>query len=322
MIGYLYHSMQTNGSEFFETFDTFYTLLQNPNVSEQVTVENVTQTFNCACFIEAAIAKVQAEGKVSDLEKCLQEYRRLEEKSFSYTCSDLAKACDKLLECYLKDSNFPTEIVDEYLKLYIQHFGYDRLNTFLRQLINHSISISTIIESLEELGVPLSHMENEALIMSWEMAITTGDKNGVVNCINKMIDDGEVSKLICLITELHDDNVIRKLVQEIFVLKLVENNSAICTAFADVRKEVLLKLLKDHNFCTNFIDAIFYFGRNMQQIDGNWLSDYEFKYEHLCKIIRILLNGPRVICELVYNRLSVAKTQPDSKIWNDIEKHL
>lgn len=312
--------MQTDGSEFFETFDAFYTLLQNPNISKQVTVENVTQTFNCARFIEAAIAKVQAEEKVDDLEKCLQEYRRLEGKSPSHTCSDLAKACDKLLERYLKDSHLPTEIVDEYLELYTQHLGYDRLNVFLNQLINNSISTNIIIESLEELGVPLSHIENEALIMSWEMAITTGDKSGVVNCINAMINDGQISILISLITELRDDNVIRKLVQETFALKLIENHPAICITFTDIKKESLLKLLQDHNLCTNFIDAIFYFGRNMQQVDGDWLSDYNFKYEHLCKIIKILLNGPRVIYELVYNRLSVAKTQPDNKIWNDIER--
>ncbi|XP_032662965.1 uncharacterized protein LOC116840406 [Odontomachus brunneus] len=312
--------MQTDDSEFFETFDAFYTLLQNPNVSKQVTVENVTQTFNCAHFIEAAIAKVQAEGKICDLEKCLQEYRRLEGKSLSHTCSDLAKACDKLLERYLKDSHLPTEIVDEYLKLYTQHLGYDRLNVFLKQLMNNSISVNIILESLEELGVSLSHIENEALIMSWEMAITAGDESGVINCINAMISDDQVSRLVCLITELHDDNVIKKLVQEIFTLKLIENHPAICIAFTDIKKELLLKLLQDHNLCTNFIDAIFYFGRNMQQIDGDWLSDYNFKYEHLCKVIKILLNGPRVIYELVYNRLSIAKTQPDNEIWSDIER--
>lgn len=313
--------MQTNGSEFFETFDVFCTLLENPNISKEVTIENMAQVFNCAQFIEAAIAKAQAEEKECVLEKCLQEYRKLKGKSFSYTFSDLAKACDKLLEHYLKNIHLSTQIVDEYMKLYTEHFGYDRLNVFLKQLMRNSISVNTIIESLEELGIPLSHMENEALIMSWEMAITDGNKTGVIKCINEMINDDQVSRLVCLITELHDNNVIMELVKEIFTSKLIENHPAICVALTDIKRKLLLKLLQDdYNFCTNFIDAIFYFGRNMQQIDKDWLSDYDFKYEHLCKIMKILLNGPPVISELIYNRLSVAKTQPDGKIWNDIEK--
>lgn len=312
--------MQTSGSEFIETFHAFYTLLQNPNISKEITVENVAQTFNCAYFIEAAIATVQAEGTECDLKNCLRTYQRLEEKSLPYTLSDLAKACDKLLEHYLKDSHLSTEIVDEYLKLYTQHFGYNRLYVFLKQLMTNSISMNTIIESLEELGVPLFHMENEALIISWKIAITNGDKTGVIQCINEMINNGEISKLICLINELYDDNVVTELIKEIFTSKLVENHPLICIAFADMKRKLLLKLLQDdYNLCTNFIDAIFYFGRNMQQIDGIWLSDHDFKYNHLCKIIKILLNGPRIISELVYNRLSVVKTQPDSKIWNDIE---
>ncbi|XP_019697455.1 uncharacterized protein LOC109503953 [Harpegnathos saltator] len=313
--------MQVNGSEFFETFDAFYTLLENLDINKQITIDNVTQAFNCACFIEATIAKIQAEGKEYDFEKCLQEYRRLEGKSLSHTCFYLAKACDKLLERYLKDSHFPNEIVDEYLKLYTQHFGHDRLKVFLSRLISNSIAVSTIVESLEELEVPLSNIENEALIMSWEIAVTSGDKNGVIKCINKMINDGDVSRLIALITELCDDNAIGILIKEILTSKLVENHPAICIALVNMKRKLLLKLLKnDYTFCTNFIDAIFYFGRNMRQVNGNWLSDHDFKYEHLCKIFQILLNGPCVIYEQVYNRLSVVKTQPDNKIWNDVER--
>lgn len=313
--------MQANGYEFFETFDAFFTLLQNPSVGGQMTVENVAQAFNCAHFVEVAIAKIQAEGKECDLEKRLQEYRKLREKSFSQTCSDLEKACDKLLERYAKDCRIPTEIVDEYLKIYTQHFGRDRLNAFLNQVTKNSISTNMIIESLEELGIPLSHMEDEALIISWETAIANGDEADVIRCINKMLNDGYISKLIRIITESRDSSAIKKLVVQSFTSKVVEYHPAICIALADVKKRPLLKLLKgNHDFCMNFIDAIFYFGRNMRQVDGKWLSNYDFKYEHLCKIIKILLSGPNVIYELVYNRLSITKTQPDGEIWSDIER--
>ncbi|EZA56006.1 Ubiquitin-fold modifier [Ooceraea biroi] len=157
--------MQANGCEIFETIDTFFTLLQSPIVSEQMTVENVMQAFTCAHFIELTIEKIQAEEKAWIFEKYLRwkPERKLYPRNRDITCSDLERACDKLLERYLKDSRISTEVVDEYLKVYIQHFGRDRLNAFLNEVMSKSISTNMIIESLEELGVPISHMEDEAL---------------------------------------------------------------------------------------------------------------------------------------------------------------
>lgn len=315
--------MQADDCEILKTFNAFLTLLQHPNLGEQMTVENAMQAFNCAYFVEVAITNVQAKGMDSDLEKRLQEYRKLEGKSFSQTCSDLEKACDKLLERFLKDSHIPTEIVNEYLKVYTQYFGQDRLNVFLNRAISNSISTNMIVESLEELGVSLSHMEDDALIISWEMAIENGDQADVVRCINKMLNDGHISKLIYILTESCGNDAIKKLVIQSFISKVVENHSAICIAFGDIKKKSLLKLLQsDHDLCINFIDAIFYFGRNMQQVDGKWFSNYDFKYEHLCKIIKMLLNSPEVMHKLIYDRLSIAKTQPDSEIWSDVEKDI
>jgi len=313
--------MQAAGSEIFKTVDAFLALLQSPTASEQMTVENVTQAFNCAHFVEIAIAKVQAENKRLPFEKCLRQ--RLERKLFpqnqSITCSDLEKACDKLLERYMKDSQVSTEIVDEYLKLYAQHFGQDRLNAFLNEVLSISIATNTVIESLGELGVPLSRMEDEALIMSWQMAIANGDQDEVMKCINKLLNDGHVSRLIHLTIESHDDTI-KELVTQIFTSKLTDYNPDVCVALADTEKKLLLRLLQDSNcFCIDFVDAIFYFGRNMHLVDGKWCSDFTFEYKHLCRTVKILLNGPRIIREQVYNRISIVKAQPDNEIWNDIE---
>lgn len=313
--------MQAAGSEIFKTIDAFLALLQSPTVNEQMTVENVTQAFNCAHFIEVTIAKVQAENKKLPFEKCLRQ--KLERKLFSQsqdiTCSDLEKACDKLLECYLKDSRVSTETVDEYLKLYTQHFGQDRLNDFLSQMISNSVATNMVIESLGELGVPLSRMEDEALIMSWQMAIANGDRDEVMECINKMLNDGHVSRLVHLTVESHDDTI-KELVVQTFTSKLNDYNSEICVALADTEKKLLLRLLRDSTrFCIDFVDAIFYFGRNMYLVDGKWCSDFKFAYNHLCQTVKVLLNGPRVIREQVYNRMSAVKTQPDSEIWSNVE---
>ncbi|RLU25082.1 hypothetical protein DMN91_003174 [Ooceraea biroi] len=313
--------MQANGCEIFETIDTFFTLLQSPIVSEQMTVENVMQAFTCAHFIELTIEKIQAEEKAWIFEKYLRwkPERKLYPRNRDITCSDLERACDKLLERYLKDSRISTEVVDEYLKVYIQHFGRDRLNAFLNEVMSKSISTNMIIESLEELGVPISHMEDEALTMSWQMAIANGDQNDVAKCINSMLNDGHVSRLVHLIIESRDD-IIKQLIIDAFTSKLINYDSEICLAFVNIEKKLFFKLLRDNTrFCIDFIDTIFYFGRNMHLVDGKWCSDFKFQYEHLHKMMESLLNGPRMIREHVHNRLSTVKTQPDSEIWCDIE---
>lgn len=313
--------MQAADSDIFKTIDAFLALLQSPTVSEQMTVENATQAFNCAHFVELAVAKVQAEDKKSPFEKSLS--RKLKRKLFpqnrDVTCSDLEKACDKLLECYMKDSRISTEIVDEYLKLYTHHLGQDRLNAFLSETISSSVAINTIVESLGELGISLSCVEDEALIMSWQMALANGDQDEVVECIDKMLNDGHISRLVHLTVESHDD-AIKEITVQAFSSKLSNYDPEVCVALVDTEKKLLLKLLRDSNqFYLDFVDAIFYFGRNMYLVDGKWCSDFKFEYKHLCQIVKVLLNSPRVIRERVYNRISTVKTQPDSEIWNNIE---
>jgi len=313
--------MQDNNCELFETIDTYFTLLQSPIISEQMTVENIMQAFNCAHFIELAIEKIQAEEKAWIFEKYLRRKteRKLYPQNQDIMCSDLEKACDKLLERYLKDSHISSQVFDEYLKAYTQHFGHDRLNVFLNEIMSKSISINMIIECLEELGVPVSYMEDQALIMSWQMAIANGAENDVTECINRMLNDGHVSRLVHLITESYDDTI-KKLIINSFTSKLDDYDPEICIAFVNIKKKLFLGLLENNiHFCIDFIDAIFYFGRNMYLVDGKWCSNFKFQYEHLEKMMEILLNGPRMIHEYVYNRLSAVKTQPDSEIWSVIE---
>lgn len=312
--------MQAACSDIFKTVDAFLALLQTPTVSEQMTVENATQAFNCARFVELAVARVQAENKTLPFESCLRKLeRKLSPQNRDVTCSDLEKACDKLLECYLKDSLISTEIVDEYLKLYTKHLGQDRLNAFLNEVISTSVATNMIVESLGELGIPLSRLEDEALIMSWQAAIANGDQDEVLECINKMLNDGHVSRLVHLVVESHDD-AIKRLAVQTLASKLTDYDPEICVALADTEKKLLLRLLQDSTqFYVDFVDAIFYFGRNMYRVDGKWRSDFKFEYKHLCQIVKILLNGPRVIREQVYNRMSAVKTQPDSEIWSNVE---
>ncbi|KAL0102975.1 hypothetical protein PUN28_018346 [Cardiocondyla obscurior] len=317
--------MQSAGSDIFKTIDTFIALLQSPTVSEEMTVENATQAFNCAHFVERTVEKLQAEDNELPFEKCLS--RKLERKLFlqnrNVACSDLEKACDKLLECYLKDSRIPIEVLDEYLKLYAQNIGQDRLTIFLNETISNSIATNMIIESLEELGVPLSYMENEALIISWQIAIANGERDDVIECINKMLNDGYIPRLVHLTVESHDDTI-KNLVVQNFTPKLNDYDPEICVALIEkTEKKALLKLLQESiQFYVDFVDAVFYFGRNMYLTEGEWCSDFKFEYKHLCRIIKVLLNGPRVIREKVHSRISAVKTQPNNEIWSNVESDI
>ncbi|XP_011862300.1 PREDICTED: uncharacterized protein LOC105558944 [Vollenhovia emeryi] len=313
--------MQAAASDLFKTVDAFLALLQNPVVGEQMTVENATQAFNCARVVELAVAKALAEDKKLLFEKCLslKLERKLPPQNRPVTCVDLEKACDRLLEYYLKDSRISTEVVDEYLKLYAQHCGQDRLTVFLSETMSSSVAVNTVVESLMELGVPLSSMEDEALIMSWQLAVVNGDRDEVAECIDKMLNEGHISKLVHLTVESHDDTITRLAVQS-FAPKLTDYDPEVCVALADTEKKSLLRLLQDSSqFYVDFVDAIFYFGRNMYLVDGKWCSNFKFEYKHLCQTVKILLNGPCAIRERVYNRISTVKTQPDSEIWSDVE---
>ncbi|CAK9823447.1 hypothetical protein ANTRET_LOCUS1791 [Anthophora retusa] len=307
--------------EILRMFDVFLALIENPSVSEEMNIENIGKTFDCARFIESTIAKAYEIGKENVLENNLRNNWMNRDRSNLYKCSELRNACDKLLEIYLKDTAISTDIVDEYLKLYIQYCGSDRLNDFLRHTLINGIYTNIIVESLEQLGVSTSDMQDDALIMSWELLIGNGNEYEVLECIYKMLNDGLHLKLIHLVVNLQDNSRIKKLITRLLSNKLVQNDATVCLAFANVGKKSLLKLMqKDSELYTNFLDSIFYFARCMKQVENYWISNCEFEYEHLVRIVQILLRGPAEISEIIYNRLQLVKTHPNGTIWHKIEK--
>ncbi|KZC13373.1 Ubiquitin-fold modifier 1 [Dufourea novaeangliae] len=308
--------------EVLKMFDIFLALLENPTVSKDLNNDNVAKAFQCAQFIESTIAKAHEIGKEHILENHLHNYWLKENRLNLYKCSDMKNACDKFLEVCLKDVNVPRDTVDKLLKLYIQYCGYDRLNDFLRYTMINGICTNIVIDSFQKLGVSVFDMQNEALILSWELSINNGNQYEVLECIQKMFDNGFHSTLIHFAANLHNSKI-KQLIVEQLSNKLVENNVNICLALVNVDKKLLWMLMQSNlELYTNFLDAVFYFARHMKQVQHHWISNCEFEYEHLLKVVEMLLNGPKRISDIIYNRVQLVKTHPNGTIWHRVEKNI
>ena len=309
--------------EVLNMFDTFFVLLENPTVNEEINSQNIVKAFQCASFIEATIAKAHEIGKEKILENNLHNYWLKKGRSNLYTCLELKNACDKLLETYLKDNNIPIDVVDEFIKLYVQYCGTDRLNDILRDIVINGVCTSIIIESLNKLGVSTSNIQDEALIMSWELLISNDNEYEVLECIHNMFNDGFYLKLIQFAVNLHDSSRVKHLIGQLLSNKLVQNDVNVCMTLVNIDKKSLQKLMqKDPELYTNFLDAIFYFARHMRQDQNHWVSNCEFKYSHLVRVAQILLSGPTKISEIIHNRVQLVKTHPNGTVWCDIEKDI
>ncbi|XP_017876194.1 uncharacterized protein LOC108622642 isoform X1 [Ceratina calcarata] len=309
--------------EILKMFDTFIVLIENPTVSGQMNIENVLKAFQCAQFIELTINKAYEVGKETVLENNLQKHWLKEGRSDFYKCSEFRKACDKLLEIYLKDTNVSIDVVDELFKLYVQHCGTDRLNDFVKQILINGICTNIIVGSLEKLGIDALDIQQDALIMSWELLISRGDENEVSDCIRKVLNDGFHSKLVHVAVNLQSSSNVKRLIITALSSRLMSNDVNVCLALINLKKAPLFKLmLNNSELYTYFLDCLFYFARNMKQVDNQWISKCEFEYEHLVKTIEVLLDGPPEISKITHNRMQIVKTQSGGTIWRKIENDI
>lgn len=304
-------------------FDIFFEFVENSYIDKRDTEENLTKIFKCASFIEATVAKAKEEKIEDILENYLYQHELEKKRSKIYKCSDLMYACDKLLEVFMKDTSISTTTVDNLLNMYTRTFGIDRLNHFLQRVLRNSICSNVILKSIEDLDVPESEIEDEALIVSWEVDAENGRQLEISRKIMSLLEDGYVSKIIYFVINLHDESKVKNLIVECLSRKVIENDVQFCLTLTSIKEKFFLKLLNDSSeLCIHFIDAIFYFGRNMSKINDEWILNKEFNYNNLLKIIRILLNGSDAIRKIVCSRIQLAKMQPDGTIWHDIEKDI
>ncbi|XP_076376542.1 ubiquitin-fold modifier 1 isoform X1 [Megalopta genalis] len=317
----LYIMSELDISEVFNMFDIFLALLKNPAVRQDLNVNNVTKAFHCALFIESTIANVTEIGKENVLECHLHNHWLKENNFNSYKCLDFKYACDKLLEVCLKDPTVSTDTIDEFLRLYTEYCGSDRLNASLRSIVINGVSTNIVVDSLQKLGVSISDMKNEALILSWELQLSSNNKHEISECIGKMFDDGFHLELIRFAVNSYNNSKILHLIVQQLSNKLTENDAKVCIAFANLDKKSLWSLMESNaGLYANFLDAIFYFARHMTEVHTHGTCGFE--YEHLLKVVRILLNGPNKISEKIYNRMQLVKAHPNGTIWNKVEKSI
>lgn len=303
-----------------KSFDRYLYMIENRIIAEQTTCDNISQIFSYAVLVEAAIARAEKENKIEIFQRMLKQWWKSENRQNFPACSELKKACDKLLEVYIKSSVVPTAVVDSLINLYIRSCGKARLTEFIEKLLTESTRNNVIIDSLEKLGLDSSRLDDVALIESWESWVDTVGRKDVSECIDKMLRDGYVMKLLKLLLDLERENRVRGIIVERFTAKSNVYDVQFILSFLDVDKKLFLKLLSEESaFRTSFIDALFYFGKNMKLKDGVWISsDNRFKHDDILIFMNLLLNGPFKVYQEVNDSLRYAKLETKPHVWQNL----
>lgn len=309
--------------EILRMFDIFVTTIENPIVFKEMRTEDALKSFQCAQFIEFTISRACEIGKENALQNNLHKHWLKQGKSNFYKCSEFKKACDKLLEVYSKDDVVSIDMVDELFKLYVQHCGNERLNEFLKRTLFNGVCTNVIIESLEKLGIDTLDVQLDALIMSWELSIGRGEEDEVSDRILKAVNDGFHSRLVQVAVGLQNNSKIKELIIAILRDKLVKNDVNVCLALVDLKGPQLCKLMTSNwELYMNFLNYLFCLARSMERVDNHWVSECEFEYEHLVKVIEMLLAGPPQISKVVRSRMKLIMKQSSCTIWRDIQNDI
>ncbi|XP_057342259.1 uncharacterized protein LOC130678794 isoform X1 [Microplitis mediator] len=304
--------------EIIKTIDTYISLIEKKN--SKITIENISKAFDVSLFVEATVARAKDDNKLKIFESNLHGYWSTKKRTRLYTCTELQLACDRLLEVLLKDSKTTRDIIDKLLHLYVQHCGHDRFNIFIETLLTDTLAANVLLNSLVDIGLPIETIEDEARTIAWDHEASCGRHEQVDQLIQLMVIDGRVDKVLDTFSSLNTDSPARKLILNNLSKYTHDYDVPVCLAITDVDKKLLRLLLDDCDFKNNFIDAIFYFGRNMNWDGSTWKADHSFSYLHLIKIIRKLLFVSDEINKVIADRLQLAKAQIDGSIWVEVER--
>lgn len=307
--------MSDEFDDVLEVFATFCKIIDEPCLTEIMEKQDFVKIYDCCEFIENFVTKVREQKKEVEFEKYLNH--RL---STSYECLDFAKASDKVLEILMKDPRVSTRKIDTLFSVYIQRFGQERFRKFLDSTLKDAMFANFLLNSLIEEQVPISELRDDAIFFSWDKQVTNGKIIEVAQCIDNMLDDNQVSKLIdaCLNSGIRAKT--KNLIMERFTLRAFENNGKFFQEILKVEPASLVRILQENGkFCTNFLDTVFYFGRSMFLEEGKWISEEGVQYEDIAKIFRILLTESNEISCQTQRQLNIAK-EMDGNFWEEIER--
>lgn len=303
--------------EILKVVDTYLEIIENPEVFEKIDTGITIRAFETCLYIENLVKKVQEEQKETEFDSHLNSWMLKKKKTSVYKCSNLKKACDKMLERFLSKEQIPVEIIDELLKLYIQRCGSVRLETAINNMLSYSMQANSILQFFQKTEVDI---EDEVLLASWDQEIKIGNKKKVIECLTEMFDKELIPKLIKLAYIAESTNDVNKLILNFFAKKLDDNHDKLYTELKNSKKKVLLKLLVDNSkFQVSFIDTTFYMGRKMELNDEEeWVTDTGFSYDDLKNVINVLLDGSQEIHRLVVDRIKLAKEL--DAVWEAVEE--
>lgn len=306
--------------QILNAFDRYLSTIENANLVESVDVESVSLAFKYAEFVEAAVTRAKNDDKLELFEQNLHDWwKKSENRKALPACSILIKACDKFLEVYMKSTSVSNEVVDRLLNLYIQSRGKSRLNEFIKTVLTQSSTNNIAIESLVDLGLDVSKIDDEALVQTWEYYLGLGKPIEVFKYIDKMLNDGYIVKTMNIYIELENNSPIRDTIIDCLVAKSNAYDVQFVLSLLSLRKKILYKILDDNiSFLNSLIDCIFYLGNSMKLKNGCWVSNGQFSHRDLQEFIEILLDGPSLVYDNVAEKLKYAKTEQRPNVWEDI----
>lgn len=312
--------MEQKFNEVFKTIDFYYEVIENPDDIEMMDTNHMRKTFQACVSIESAMKKIQELKKETEFESHLSAMMLKKKKTIQYRCSNLANACDKMLEFFLTQKNFPTEMCDQLLKMYVQQCGSVRLEVNINRILTNCMQTNKILQLFKDLELPESDIEDEILIASWEYEIKIGKRKKVADCVVDMFNKEQIPRLIELAYKSETGSAVNLMILDYFVNKLADNNIPLCLELKDTRKKVLTKLMIDSSkFQDSFIDATFYIGRSMEcNEEEEWFTETGFFYEDLKNMIKALLDGPEEVYKLTVDRIMLGKEL--DAVWEDIER--
>lgn len=297
-------------------FMAYKQILEKPYLAENMEEKDLNKAYDYCTFIESFISNVHEQKKEVDFEKYLN-YRL----STTYECSDFEKACDKMLEIFMKDSRISTKKIDLLFNIYIRRFGQERFKKFLNTTIKDAMCFNLILNSLVEQQIPISELHDEAIFFTWDKQICNGKLIEVTEYIDNMLDDHQILKLVNAILNIKMKSKTKKLIMERFTLRAFENNVKFFQEIIKIHSQSLIQILSENSkFCDNFLDTVFYFGRSMIYKDGYWISEEGIQYEDIAQIFRTLLTESNDISCRTQRQLNIAKEMEDGDFWEEIER--
>ncbi|CAH2006355.1 unnamed protein product [Acanthoscelides obtectus] len=330
---------QSNITLILNSFDKFIHLIENPYWVKKANVEEIKTAFKLGSFIE----KVIKNFGINELEQfniILQKWWKTNNHYKIYDKCFFELACDKLLGLFFKTENIPENILEIAIRVYTSLYKQERLRSFLSKMIIQSSSVEAVADFVKIVSDP-KELEYAIVLQHWTHLCQTKKQDIVKNNIAEMLKSYKVtSSLPILIGVLSIDDIkesdifTQHLILQSLLDKLLDRSLlskefwiALCKM---VDKTLLIKVCaKNEDFLISLLNFVVYTGSLMNKAcQGVWQTDSrisfctEIGYDDIFQILNSLVKADEKVRKVVIGRLSDAKSEFDSDIWDDLKRDL